>query len=99
MSSPSESATLFRAGDPSEGVGFWTPDESYARYVHPEGTELHSAVLLPAANVRTLKECVGPEAIKIIRASGSCDVLVVPALGWPAKEFYVFTPTVLKILK
>lgn len=55
--------------------------------------------MLPTANVRVLKECVGPEVIKIIRASGACDALIVPALGWPAKEVYVFNPSVLKILK
>ena len=99
MSSPSESATLFRAGDPSEGVGFWTADESYARYVHPDSTELHSAVLLPEANVRVLKENVGAEVIRIVRAAGACDALAMPALGWPTKEIYVFNPAVLRILR
>lgn len=99
MSSPSESATLFRAGDPSEGVGFWTPDESYARFVHPDSTELHEAVLLPHANVRVLEQSASAEVVKIIRASGACDALIAPALGWPAKEYYVFNPTVLRVLK
>lgn len=99
MSSPSESATLFRAGDPSEGVGFWTPDESYARHVHPDSTELHRAILLPNANVRVLEQSVSTEVVKIIRASGACDALVAPALGWPSKEYYVFNPAVLRILK
>ena len=99
MSSPTESATLFRAGDPTEGVGFWTPDENYARHVHPDSTELHQAVLLPTANIKLLKESASAYVVKIVRASGACDALIAPALGWPTREVYVFNPTMLRILK
>ena len=95
-----ETTTLYRIGDPSEGAGFWTPDEKYARHVHPESTEVHTARLLPTARV---KEYAIPQQAVVVegeRHAGDFDVLVFSASepGWEAKEFVVLNPAVLRVI-
>ena len=99
MQSSNESATLFRAGDPTEGADFWTPDDVYARQAHPEATELHEAVLRAGARVKKYTENITRAVVWAERDAGEYDALDAPALCWNTHEVYVLNPAVLRILK
>lgn len=91
-----ESIKLYRAGDPSEGAGFWTPSERYAREAHPEATEMHEAIVLPEARVNVYSEPFSALILQTEREAGDHDILVFQG---PALECVVLNPAVLRILK
>ena len=95
-----ETLTLYRTGEPSQGPGFWTPDEKYARHVHFEATEVHAARLLPTARVKEYHEPQRSVVVEGERHAGDFDVLVFPASepGWTAREFVVLNPAALRVI-
>lgn len=87
--------TVYRAGSPESGEGFWTPDSDYAREVHPEGA-LHTAMLLPGFSLKDFNEPRSDRVVWPERDAKAFDVLSFPG---PATEFVVLNPAALKILQ
>jgi hypothetical protein len=90
--------TLYRAGDPSSGEGFWTPDENYARSVHPEGA-LHEARLLVDFKLKRFEQ---PRSVQVVGAeqdSKEFDVLLFTAPDGRIQEFVVLNPQALKVMR
>jgi len=88
--------TLYRTGNPSSGVNFWTPDEKYARQVH-EGA-LHKAELLPGARIKRLSTQIKKQVIRRERRLDECDIIVFIAENRSSEEYVVLNPRVIKVL-
>lgn len=87
--------TVYRAGSPESGEGFWTPNPEYAREVHPEGA-LHTATLLPGFKLKQFGEARTDRQVWIEKDAGDYDVLLFPG---KSREFVVLNPAALKILQ
>lgn len=90
--------TLYRTGDPTVGVAFWTPNPEYARKVYVLGA-MHSAELLPTARIKHLPAGtkLTRELIEQERDGGEHDVLV-RRVDDESYEYVVMNAQVLRIL-
>lgn len=90
--------TLYRAGDPTAGEGFWTPDENYARKVHPEGA-LHEARLLSDFKLKRFEQPRSVQSVWVEQDSKEFDVLLFPSPDGRTQEFVVLNPAAMKVLR
>lgn len=90
--------TLYRAGDPSSGEGFWTPDDEYARRVHPEGA-LHEALLIAGFKQKRFEQLRTTQAVWVEQDAKAVDVLLFPAPEGGAQEYVILNPAALKVLR
>jgi hypothetical protein len=76
-----------------EPAGFWTPDQKYARYVHPD-RRLYVASVRSGANV---KKYAGSPTRAILEGAieDGVDIAVFDAWDWMTEEFVVLDPVVL----
>jgi hypothetical protein len=98
VTTDTKSITVYRAGDPESGEGFWTPSPEYARAVFQEGA-LHVADILPGFKLRRFTKPRTAKAVDAERQAGDADVLCFPSPEDSTNEYVVLNPQALKIIQ